>query len=315
SEGTYTVVLTVTDNDGTHLSIQKNIRVSKEKKPPFANFSYTPLRPVACGIIQFIDMSYDEDGDISNYTWNFGDGNVSYEKNPTHNYSNEGEYNVTLVVTDNDGEIGMFSKNIEVLPPLPDLAVRKIQSSVSKEGVKVIVTVRNEGVKEAKGFSCTLETDGEIYDTEFIDNLLPGDEINISFYANLSGGKHLLNASVDPGNIVEENNESNNYMTYCISIHSSSSWQIEWWAALFVLMAAIAIIAILFKRKKAYTADSKERKVRVEPEEEVNRCLVCLGKIKSGSPFVKCDCGAVFHRSCAERIKKCPNCGKELNLK
>jgi len=38
-----------------------------------------------------------------NWTWDFGDGNRSYEQNPTHNYSNNGEYIVNLTVTNNTG--------------------------------------------------------------------------------------------------------------------------------------------------------------------------------------------------------------------
>ena len=47
--------------------------------------------------------SYDADGTITNYTWNFGDGEKSYETNPTHIYALPGVYNVTLTVTDDDG--------------------------------------------------------------------------------------------------------------------------------------------------------------------------------------------------------------------
>jgi PKD repeat protein len=38
-----------------------------------------------------------------NWSWDFGDGNISYEQNATHNYSKEGVYVVNLTVTDADG--------------------------------------------------------------------------------------------------------------------------------------------------------------------------------------------------------------------
>jgi PKD repeat protein len=41
--------------------------------------------------------------DITNWTWNFDDGNISYEQNVSHNYSEYGVYNVTLTVSDNQG--------------------------------------------------------------------------------------------------------------------------------------------------------------------------------------------------------------------
>ena len=38
-----------------------------------------------------------------NWTWDFGDGNISYEQNATHNYSTDGEYIVNLTVTNDSG--------------------------------------------------------------------------------------------------------------------------------------------------------------------------------------------------------------------
>lgn len=64
--------------------------------------------------------SYDEDGLIINYTWDFGDGNISYEQNPKHAYSNYGLYTVTLIVRDDKGCVTIDSKEIKIsLPSLP----------------------------------------------------------------------------------------------------------------------------------------------------------------------------------------------------
>ncbi|MBC7081430.1 MAG: PKD domain-containing protein [Thermoplasmatales archaeon] len=68
------------------------------------NFIFTPSQPKIDENISFIDNSI---GSISNYTWNFGDGNFSYEKNPKHAYEKEGKYNVKLTVSCNS-----FSRSI-----------------------------------------------------------------------------------------------------------------------------------------------------------------------------------------------------------
>ncbi|ENO12738.1 PKD domain-containing protein [Marinobacter nanhaiticus D15-8W] len=47
--------------------------------------------------------SSDADGFIESYDWTFGDGTSSTDMNPAHQYSQAGDYTVTLVVTDNDG--------------------------------------------------------------------------------------------------------------------------------------------------------------------------------------------------------------------
>jgi len=38
-----------------------------------------------------------------NWSWDFGDGNISYEQNPLHNYSTKEVYVVNLTITDEDG--------------------------------------------------------------------------------------------------------------------------------------------------------------------------------------------------------------------
>jgi len=62
------------------------------------------------GIIwENIDFSGEVDGGTStSYTWawDFGDGNTSDEQNPTHKYSEAGTFDVTLYVTDSDGNQG-----------------------------------------------------------------------------------------------------------------------------------------------------------------------------------------------------------------
>lgn len=60
--------------------------------------------PFTADIGEDIDFNGTATGGIEpyNYTWDFGDGNSSYDKNVTHNYSNNGTYTVNLTVIDND---------------------------------------------------------------------------------------------------------------------------------------------------------------------------------------------------------------------
>ena len=53
--------------------------------------------------------SNDPDGQITAYSWSFGDGNTSTQANPSHSYSNGGSYTVTLTVTDDEGASAMDS--------------------------------------------------------------------------------------------------------------------------------------------------------------------------------------------------------------
>ena len=101
------------DGDGT---FERNVTL----KQPVASFVYSPENPVVNQTITFnASSSYDPDGTIVSYEWDFGDGNVT---NTTyeilkHSYSEAGSYDVTLTVTDNDGVTNSTTKTITVYPP------------------------------------------------------------------------------------------------------------------------------------------------------------------------------------------------------
>jgi nitrous oxidase accessory protein len=84
---------------------------------PVADFKYITNNST----VTFTSLSYDRDGTMANYTWNFGDGKESFEQNPTHTYVGEyATYNVTLNVTDNDGRKGTIYKYVttnDTTPP------------------------------------------------------------------------------------------------------------------------------------------------------------------------------------------------------
>jgi parallel beta-helix repeat protein len=70
---------------------------------PIANFTYRPIHPNTGEMINFTDHSIDSDGMIVNWTWDFGDDNISYgNKNILHSYDKGGIYPVNLTVRDDD---------------------------------------------------------------------------------------------------------------------------------------------------------------------------------------------------------------------
>ncbi|HEC76537.1 MAG TPA: PKD domain-containing protein, partial [Thermoplasmatales archaeon] len=120
--GTYLVELRVYDEYGVSNVSQKNIMVNNSL--PVADFLYAPFLPTIDTYIQFTDFSYDLGGEIVNWTWNFGDGNVSYKQNTVHRYTNNGTYNVTLTVWDDDGANASITKQVTVgnVPPVADFS-------------------------------------------------------------------------------------------------------------------------------------------------------------------------------------------------
>ena len=85
--------------------------------PPVACFSVSNDKPNVCETVIFnATSSYDPDGWIFNYTWNFGDCNTTTTNDPiiTHHYGTFGNYTVTLTITDNNGLTSSTSKTVWV---------------------------------------------------------------------------------------------------------------------------------------------------------------------------------------------------------
>ncbi|MEO2179868.1 MAG: M6 family metalloprotease domain-containing protein, partial [Candidatus Poseidoniia archaeon] len=61
--------------------------------------------------------SWDEDGNIVSYTWDFGDGDYAYTDNPTHIFTQNGTYDVKLTVCDNNDLCDSMILNIFVNKP------------------------------------------------------------------------------------------------------------------------------------------------------------------------------------------------------
>jgi len=73
---------------------------------PTAAFTWDPHDPDVTDVVTFnATTSYDLDGTIANYTWNWGDSSSNVTANPimTHTFPTAGSYKVNLTVTDNDG--------------------------------------------------------------------------------------------------------------------------------------------------------------------------------------------------------------------
>jgi PKD repeat protein len=123
-DGTYSVTLTVTDDDGLSASISKDVVVSNV--PPTADFTFCPTSPTNPNSIQFTDTSTDVDGTITTWSWEFGDGATSSIQNPIHQYTDKGTYTINLRVADDDWASNTGSKDIVVsnvvsnVPPTAD---------------------------------------------------------------------------------------------------------------------------------------------------------------------------------------------------
>jgi PKD repeat protein len=119
---TYTVTLTVTDDQGLSNMISQSIIVNNGTAPTAA-FTWTPQFPVVLQTATF-NATTSQPGwngtgytTIVNFQWNFGDGTIQNTPQPTitHVYQNAINATVTLTITDSMGSQGSAVNTVNVL--------------------------------------------------------------------------------------------------------------------------------------------------------------------------------------------------------
>ncbi len=94
--GTYTVSLTVTSETNDTDTVTSDITVSAMPVTPVADFTFEANDLM----VTFTDASIANDGNITAYAWDFGDGmGMSTDQNPVYNYASAGSFDVTLTIT------------------------------------------------------------------------------------------------------------------------------------------------------------------------------------------------------------------------
>jgi PKD repeat protein len=117
--GAYTIVLTVTDNDGG-VGVD-SVRVSlTANQPPVAAFKVPKDTLVVNTVVNFdASASSDAEGRIASYSWDFGDGAVITGTEPkvAHVFQSTRQFNVLLLVSDSCGVSSTVSKTLQIVQP------------------------------------------------------------------------------------------------------------------------------------------------------------------------------------------------------
>lgn len=100
--GEYDITLTATSDVGNVSDVfVKTVRIQDTNIRPVADFTYEPQTGLRAGdSVRFTDKSTDEDGEIVAWEWKFGTTVVT-EQNPEFTFTEFGDIEVTLTVTDN----------------------------------------------------------------------------------------------------------------------------------------------------------------------------------------------------------------------
>ena len=122
---------------------------------PKAIFSASQLQKVIPFTANFdATLSYDPNGQIESYLWDFGDGGSGNGPQVTHDYKQDGTYRVSLTVIDSKGGSGASSLTVHALNIPPIATYSYSPKSMLDEGFIV-------GASEWITFDASESTDNE----------------------------------------------------------------------------------------------------------------------------------------------------------
>lgn len=144
--GTYTVRVTVTDDDGATGSQTRIVNVGN--RAPIANAG-GPYTSAEGGTRSFDGTrSSDPDGDVLTYDWDFGDGHRGVGVTPSNRYLDNGTYTVRLTVTDPGGLTNMASTTATVTNVAPVVEISPCRATTFFVGESCRVRTRFTDVGE-----------------------------------------------------------------------------------------------------------------------------------------------------------------------
>lgn len=135
--------------------------------PPNAVISASPTSGEAPLTVNFSGSGSTDDGTISSYSWNFGDGSAtSSNLAPSHVYSTAGTFGATLMVTDNEGQTDSASTTITVTRDIyVDSIVLSSSSTTTTVSATAAVTIKNRAGAGVSGVTVSGSWSGVVQGT------------------------------------------------------------------------------------------------------------------------------------------------------
>jgi PKD repeat protein len=121
--------------------------------------------------------SYDPNGSISEFKWDFGDGSISYDQSIYHDFNSVGDYIVTFEVVDNKGKASNSKTKIVVTKPIVNqLELTRIDGHIGADNGTYIYRADLSKVNTATITSIIIYDDG--IESSGMEGYLTGADID-----------------------------------------------------------------------------------------------------------------------------------------
>jgi hypothetical protein len=121
------------------IDLQNDSKITSTNIPPVADAGsdqivYMQYSPTMMVKVYFNGSnSYEPDGNIIDFSWDFGDGSTGSGESTSHVYFSQGNYTVTLLVIDDDGATGTDTVMITVIePPAGNISTDKYSYDIGE---------------------------------------------------------------------------------------------------------------------------------------------------------------------------------------
>ncbi|MDM8559212.1 PKD domain-containing protein [Candidatus Parabeggiatoa sp. HSG14] len=162
--------------------------LAQENQSPIVAFTVSPSQG-KMPLIVTLDASdsYDPDGSITDYEWSIGK-EIEYGNPSTHLFNDNGNYAITLTVTDNQGLTTSGSKSIVITDPDSSVSPESPTKPDTPEQVKLTININGTGIGDVtgSGIECGSDCSGQ-YAKNAKVTLTAKPDVNSTF-TSWSGG-------------------------------------------------------------------------------------------------------------------------------
>jgi PKD repeat protein len=229
--------------------------IQLQDRIPIASFSFTSGTVLTSVSVSFNGTaSYDPDGTIVGYAWDFGDGSTGSGATPTHSYSIAGTYAAKLNVTDNSGSTRVSTQTVTITDRPPTVTLTQ-SATTTTSGQAVIITIS------------ALDPDGTIVNAtvnwgDGTKDTITGPPTTASHSYSLASGTpsaiYTVSVTVRDNSGSTKSATSNPITVQPIQSSSNVSFPLYYFGILAALIAALLIGTFLaFRRHKVTHARLK----------------------------------------------------------